>query len=75
MRPLWLALRRPGPRLRAVAKGLMGAFLVAAVGLQILAGILEHGRSYPFIGFSMYSEVYRKDHLIYTPEFYGQFAA
>ena len=48
-------------------RGLIGGCLAIVVLLQLIAAILDHGRSYPFIGFGMYREVYREGDVLYAP--------
>jgi hypothetical protein len=52
---------------RPIGKALLDACLVLVVATQLLAAVLGHGRSYPFIGFAMYRDVSREDDVVYTP--------
>ena len=65
---LALALAIARVRGRPLARAALGAGLFVAVVLQLVGAWLGHGRSYPFIGFAMYREVYRPDDVLYGPE-------
>ncbi|MHC5065192.1 MAG: hypothetical protein ACYTG5_14590 [Planctomycetota bacterium] len=60
---------RRGPA--ALARGIGNGLILSLLGMQFLGAYLAHGRSYPFIGFTMYTEVYEKNSLTFTPVFYG----
>jgi len=66
---LWLAWPRHGRRrvLRAVLRAGLGAVLC----LQLLAATLGYGRSWPFVGFSMYTENYYEGSVLYKPQLRG----
>jgi hypothetical protein len=49
--------------LRAAAQTL----LLAVVALQLLAACLGYGRSWPFVGFSMYTETYGENAVLHRP--------
>lgn len=58
----------------AIARGLGNGLIISLIGMQCLGAYLAHGRSYPFVGFTMYTEVYEKSSLTFTPVFYGIYA-
>lgn len=63
---LWLGLawrRGRAARLRALASALLALFLL----LHSVAGVLQVGRSWPFVGYSMYTETYREGSLLFKP--------
>ncbi|MCI0585530.1 MAG: hypothetical protein L0323_01660 [Planctomycetes bacterium] len=60
-----LHARRSARPLAAWGQASVSALLLLAVGLQIVAGIVPHARAWPFVGFSMYSHVYREGDVIY----------
>jgi hypothetical protein len=45
--------------------------LLLCVALQIFAGLFPHARGWPFVGFSMYTEVYRPDDVVYRTGIVG----
>src|SRR5262249_2437969 len=55
----------------ALLQGALSATAALVVGLQVLAGVVGHGRSWPFVGFSMYTERYREGSVLYQPELVG----
>ncbi|MBK9387162.1 MAG: hypothetical protein IPN34_20290 [Planctomycetes bacterium] len=58
----------PGPiGTRGVVWVLSSTALVLGIGLQILAAIVPHARAWPFVGFTMYTEVYREGERVYQP--------
>ena len=57
------ARRRRRPWWRAV----LDAALVAVVTLQLGMAMTPIGRTWPFIGFTMYGEVYRESSVLFTP--------
>jgi hypothetical protein len=62
---------RSGPRDAGIARRLVLAAartaLLLVVGLQLLAACLGYGRSWPFVGFSMYTETYRESSVLHRP--------
>ncbi|HEU4418976.1 MAG TPA: hypothetical protein VFT55_08555 [Planctomycetota bacterium] len=52
---------------RRVANAAGRAALLGVVALQLLAACLGYGRSWPFVGFSMYTETYRENAVLYQP--------
>ena len=58
-------------RRRRWSRALLCAALLLLVLGQIAAGVLRTGRSWPFIGFSMYTETYRENDLIYKHGLYA----
>ena len=50
---------------------LLSTFLVFAVGLQVVAGLIPHSRGWPFVGYSMYSQSYAPGEHIYTAVMIG----
>jgi hypothetical protein len=67
---LWLAHRRYRGR-EAWSRGLVSAALALAIGGQLLAGFVPHAKGWPFIGFSMYTNTYREDAIIYDGKLVG----
>ena len=61
---LWVQARRRGCTHR---RGLLDAGLAFVVSLQLGMAMTGIGRTYPFIGFTMYGEVYRKGDQLFTP--------
>lgn len=61
---LGLAHRRGGG-FAGARRATVTAFLACAIGLQVIAAIIPHGRGWPFVGFSMYSERYEENNVIY----------
>ena len=51
------ALRAGGGRERT-GRALLSSALFGLVGLQLLVALVPHGRSWPFVGFTMYTEHY-----------------
>ena len=64
---LLVALSWPRSGRRRVARTLLRAGVVGVLSLQLLAALLGYGRSWPFVGFSMYTETYREGSLLYKP--------
>jgi len=65
-----LAFRTFDPRAslsRRIASSAGRAALLGVVALQLLAACLGYGRAWPFIGFSMYTETYRENSVLYRP--------
>jgi hypothetical protein len=60
----------PSPWRRLVVAG-SGSALVFVCGLQLLAACLGYGRSWPFVGFSMYTETWHRDAILYKPRLVG----
>ena len=56
---------------RRVPRALLRAGVFSVLGLQVLAALLGYGRSWPFMGFSMYTETYREGSLLYKPQVLG----
>ncbi len=69
---LWSA-RATGWR-RVIVAGVRTA-LVAVVGLQLLAATLGYGRSWPFVGFSMYTENWHEGDVLHRARIYALTAA
>jgi hypothetical protein len=65
----WLRTRGAGVLRRK--KALLSSLVLFVVGLQLLAGIVPHGRSWPIVGYAMYTEVYREGELTYGMSLYG----
>lgn len=63
--------RRQGGGRAAYLRALLSSALFAVVGLQILAGFLGYGRSWPFVGFSMYTETYQEGSVLFRPRLIG----
>ena len=64
------ARRQGGGRARS-GRALLSAGLLGVVALQIVAGFLGYGRSWPFVGFSMYTETYREGSVVFRPRLIG----
>ena len=56
---------------RTPSQVLLSAALALIFTVQIVAALIPHGRGWPFIGYSMYSEVWREGDVLYTPVMYG----
>ncbi|MBL9078942.1 MAG: hypothetical protein JNL08_15665 [Planctomycetes bacterium] len=66
---------RPGAALwRRTLRAAGNALLVFVCGLQVLAACLGYGRSWPFVGFSMYTENWHEGSVLYRPELEGLLA-
>jgi hypothetical protein len=61
----------PGRRLRMAASG---SALVFVCGLQLLAAYLGYGRSWPFVGFTMYTHTWQENSILYKPQIEGLLA-
>lgn len=64
--------RRGGAR--ALWRAAISAGLIVVLALQVAAGLLGYGRSWPFVGFSMYTERYHEGSVLYKPVIEGRFA-
>jgi len=64
------ARRRGGGPARH-ARALLSSVALVAVALQVAAGLVPHGRSWPVVGFSMYTETYARGDATYKPTLYG----
>lgn len=62
-----LALAWPRRGRRRVHRGVLRAGVAAVLCLQLLAAMLGYGRSWPFVGFSMYTENYYAGSVLYKP--------
>lgn len=62
---------RSGADRRATGRALLGALLAFLVGLQVLGGLVPHARSWPIVGFAMYTDVYRAGGYTYQLQCYG----
>jgi len=62
----YLAWRGGGGRLR-LTKALLSAIGVSLLTIQVFAALFPHGKAWPFVGFSMYTERYDKFALLYQP--------
>jgi hypothetical protein len=49
----------------------VSAAIAIAIGVQILAGLVPHAKGWPFIGFSMYTNTYDKNWIIYDGGVFG----
>lgn len=67
----WVRARRLGGGRPRYARALVSAGLFFVVALQVLAGFLGYGRSWPFVGFSMYTETYREGSVVFRPRLIG----
>lgn len=68
---LLLAWPRRGRRRKT--RALLRTGLAAVLGVQLLAATLGYGRSWPFVGFSMYTENYYPGSVLYKPRLRGIF--
>ncbi|MBL8730491.1 MAG: hypothetical protein JNM25_18885 [Planctomycetes bacterium] len=68
------AARAATSPVRRVVMAAGGSALVFVCGLQVLAACLGHGRSWPFVGFSMYTETWHRDSVLYKPRLQGLLA-
>lgn len=66
----WRA-RRSGGGLEAWIRAPISAAIAIAIGVQILAGIVPHAKGWPFIGFSMYTNTYEENWIIYDGGVFG----
>ncbi|MEM7198701.1 MAG: hypothetical protein AAF628_00430 [Planctomycetota bacterium] len=55
----------------AVLRAIASAGLAMVVLLQVAAGLAGHGRSWPFVGYSMYTERYGEGSLVYKTVLIG----
>ncbi|MFK7743293.1 MAG: hypothetical protein AB8H80_23455 [Planctomycetota bacterium] len=62
---VWLAWPRRGRR--RLGRTLLRTGLVTVFGLQLLAAVLGYGRSWPFMGFSMYTGNFHEQSVLYKP--------
>jgi hypothetical protein len=49
-------------------RALVSTALVLVLALQVYAGIVPHGRGWPFMGFNMYTRAYARDEIIYDEQ-------
>lgn len=68
---LLFALAWPWRGRRRFWRTVLRTGMVSVVGLQILAAFLGYGRSWPFVGFSMYTENYFEGSVLYKPRVRG----
>jgi hypothetical protein len=62
--------RRGGAKPGAYRRAAISAVLIVVLFLQLLVALFPHGRSWPFVGFSMYTEVYQPGgHTFHTRAF------
>jgi hypothetical protein len=66
----WRARRSGGGR-AAWLRAPISAAIAIAIGVQILAGIVPHAKGWPFIGFSMYTNTYEENWVIYDGGVFG----
>jgi hypothetical protein len=64
----WVYRRELPGRFKDVA---LSAALTLWLLLQFLAAVVPHGKSWPFIGFNMYTQRYEEGSLLYKPEIFG----
>lgn len=57
----------------AIWRALLSGGLAVVLSLQVAAGLLGHGRSWPFVGFSMYTERYHEGSVLYKAVIEGRF--
>ncbi len=56
---------------RRCALALLRTGVLAVVVLQLLAAVLGYGRSWPFVGFSMYTENWHQNDVLFRPRIVG----
>lgn len=66
----WRA-RRAGGGWEAWIRAPVSAAIAIAIGVQILAGLVPHAKGWPFIGFSMYTNTYGENWIIYDGGVFG----
>ena len=68
----WLFLARAmgGGRTR-YGKAFVSAFMSCVVGLQLIAGAIPHARSWPFVGYTMYTEHYGPQGVTFKQTLFG----
>jgi hypothetical protein len=66
-----IAARRRGAGWRGVPRALASAALAGVVALQVLAAWLGYGRSWPFVGFTMYTENWHEGSVLHRPRILG----
>jgi hypothetical protein len=66
----WLARRSGGGR-EAWRRVPVSAAIAIVIGVQILAGLVPHAKGWPFIGFSMYTNTYGENWIIYDGGVFG----
>lgn len=65
----WLSWPRRGRR--RFWRAMLRAGVIGIVGLQLIAATMGYGRSWPFMGFSMYTENYFEGSVLYKPAVFG----
>lgn len=55
----------------ALPRAFVSTVLILVIGLQLLAGAIPHGRGWPFIGYSMYTESRDLGHIAYNGAILG----
>ncbi|MFN0009435.1 MAG: hypothetical protein ACKVXR_16175 [Planctomycetota bacterium] len=66
----WRARRSGGGR-AAWIRAPISAAIAIAIGVQVLAGIVPHAKGWPFMGFSMYTNTYGENWVIYDGGVFG----
>ena len=66
-----LRARRAGGGREAWIRAPISAAIAIALGVQVLAGIVPHAKGWPFIGFSMYTNTYDENWVIYDGGVFG----
>ncbi len=61
-----LAGRDVRPASRRLVRSAVSTVLVLVIALQVLAGVVPHGRGWPFIGYSMYTTSLDVGHVAYN---------
>lgn len=64
-------VRAGAPARAEYARGVVGAGLFTVLGLQLLTALVPHARSWPFVGFAMYTEKYRAGDCTYKQTLYA----
>ena len=65
------AARRSGGGAVRYGKAFISSFLSVAIGLQLIVGVIPHARSWPFIGYTMFTERYAKNGVTFKQTLYG----
>jgi hypothetical protein len=65
------ALSWPRRGRRRLLRAVTRTVLVGVLALQVIAALLGYGRSWPFVGFSMYTENWHENDVLYKPRVLG----
>jgi len=67
----WRTSAAVAPARKRLRRTLVSTALVIVLALQVLAGLVPHGRGWPFIGYSMYTESLDVGHVSYNAVLIG----